>query len=219
MNDVIKILLVLIAVVGSISASAAASVSITACQCRWSLASGNVARADSVLLGVNSKFKLDSMYFGLGYNASRPEFGTPISIGNVSSNVQNIRFSEMGLTLGYYYYRGLSGYVKYQKVKLDYGNQISSTVPGVGILGKHTFTNRWLVFANATYYAGGLTQGDNANGARIKEFVAGTALRLGLYSHVDLSYKLQKFQYTRLNYSGINLEIQGITLSYSYIYW
>ena len=198
--------------------NASASIAIDVCHCEWGLVSGNPSSATSLQMGISAKLLLNSMYLGLDYHTSQPEFDNPVQIDSISISRRKINFKEIDLTLGYYLYRHLSIYINYKKIDLDYGNQLTSTVPGFGFLGKYTFTNNWLVFAKATYYLGDLSQGDNKGDTEIAEMVAGTALRLSLYSHLDLSYKMKKIEFMRSNTDDIDFELTGMTLSYNYVF-
>lgn len=223
MNKTFKLLIIVIAVsinVYTKAANAAAAIAVDACYCKWKLVSGNITNnATSTLMGVRAKLKLNAVYLGLGYHVSKPEFDDPVQVGGSAGTNRELDFTEADVTLGFYFDRYFSAYLGYKKLDLDYGNSLSATAPGLGVLGKFTFTNNWLVFANATYYKGDFSQEDNKGDAEITELVAGTALRLSLYSHLDLSYKIQKTEFKSSNTDNASLDIQGIALSYSYVFW
>jgi len=222
MSNEFRLTIVLITVMFSSSSHAAnadAAIGIDACNCNWQLKSGATTKATTVLMGVNAKIKLNSMYLGLDYYAAKPKFDDPVQLTGTLTGDRSLKFTETGITLGYYLNTEFAGYLKYKHIVLDDGPQLASTAPGFGFLGKYTFTNNWLVFANTSYYWPYLSQGENTKNTEINEVTAGTALRISLYSHVDLSYKIQKISFNRSNASNITLEVKGISLSYSYVYW
>jgi len=223
MGKTLKLVIILIVILSNAyikAANAAAAIAVDACYCEWKLASGNISNnSTSILMGIKAKLKMNAVYLGLGYHVSKPEFDDPVQIGGSASSDKELDFTEADVTLGFYFDRYFSAYFGYKKLDLDYGDSLTATTPGLGVLGKFTFTNNWLVFANATYYKGDFSQGDNEGDAEITEFVAGTALRLSLYSHLDLSYKIQKTEFKSSNTDNTSLDIQGIALSYSYVFW
>lgn len=200
------------------AAHASSTVAVEVTKCDWKLITANENIASSTQMGINWKLLLNAMYFGVEYHASRPKFDDPVQLGVTPGTQRKLEVTEVDLTLGYYMYKHLAAYVRYKQLEIDYGTRLLSNTPGIGILGKYTFTNNWLVFANATYYLGELSYNNKHGETEITEIVAGTALRMSLYSFLNLSYSVQQVDFTRNNTFDFELEKTGISLSYNYVF-
>jgi len=218
----LKFLLILFFLIFNVldkASHASASVGIDVCACTWELVSGSSSSSAAMQLGVNAKLKLNSMYLGFKHQSAGPEFEDPLQINGISNTERKLDFLETEFSMGYYFNRQLATFLAYKKIELNFGSQINSTLVGVGLLGKYTFNNSILIFANAAYNYGDYSLGANKGDAQVLETVAGAAIRTSLYSHINLSYKVQRLMFKRKSITDVEFEISGYSLSYNYMFW